>query len=350
MVKVGSFKKHFSQEIKWVCCIPACLLIISVSCTHEPEYFGINDTICFDTQVLPLIQNSCGISGCHDALTAEEGFIAVNYESILSEVEPGDPSNSKLYTVTTDIWGENLMPPDNPLSASQRNIIQIWIAQGAKNTVCDTAGSGGNGNLDDSICFVQDILPIFSSSCGTTGCHDAVTHYDSYNLTDYPSIMSDDEGIIPFDPESSKFFEVITEDDLDDRMPPPPRTALTTEQISMLRSWIEDGALNSDCPENSCDTLNTISFDGQVFPILQNNCLSCHGATSPGGGIALNNYTNVVSAVVTERSGISILVGSVRHADGFSAMPRSGNPLDECSIRTIEIWIEQGNQENKLLK
>lgn len=346
MDKSGSIKQVFPRKKKLLCSLPVCLMALAVSCTHEPEYTGINDTICFDTQVLPLIQNSCGISGCHDALTAEEDFIAVNYESILSEVKPGYPSESRLYTVTTDIWGENFMPPDNPLSASQRNIIQIWIAQGAKNTVCDTTGSGGNGDPEDSVCFVQDILPVFSSSCGTTGCHDAVTHYEGYILTDYPSIMSDAEGIVPSDAEGSKFFEVIVEDNPDDRMPPPPRTALTAGQIAMLRSWIDDGALNSDCPENSCDTLNTISFSGQVFPILQNNCISCHGATSPGGGIALNNYANVVSAVETERSGISILVGSVRHIDGFSAMPKMSNPLDECSIRIIELWVDQGNQDN----
>lgn len=330
------------------------LLSISISCTHEPEDFGLNDTICFDTQVLPLLQNSCGISGCHDVQSAEEGFIAVDYESILKAVKPGEPRQSKLYSVLTDIWSEHFMPPDKPLTPEQRNIIQLWIAQGAMNTVCETTNPIGNGegnenpdpiDYGDSICFVQNILPVFLSSCGTTGCHDAATHKDGYTLIDYTSIMSDNEGIIPNNPGESKFYKVVTEDEPGDIMPPPPRTPLTTEQIANLRKWIEDGALNSDCPDSSCDTSDIISFSTQVYPILQKNCTSCHSSTLANGGVKLNNYANVQTTAEAERSGISILTGSIRGLNDFADMPPN-NQLDECSIRIIELWIQQGVLNN----
>ena len=325
------------------------LLIFSsvsfLSCSHEPADFLLNDTICFDTQVLPLLQNSCGTTGCHDAETAEEGFMVIGYESIITAVNPGEPRKSKLYTSTTNIWSDDMMPPDNPLSAEQRNIIQIWILQGAKNTVCDTVEGSGSHGIGDTICFQQHILPIFTSGCGTTGCHDAASHAEGYILTSYLSIMDDPEGIVPGNANNSEIFEVITKEEEGDRMPPPPRAPLTNEQINMIRSWINSGALNSDCPDSSCDTVSAISFSTQVYPILQNNCTSCHTPPSGSGGIFLNNHSNVVATAGTERGGITLLQGSIRHYAEFAYMPPSST-LNECSIRIIEQWIDQGMSDN----
>ena len=140
-------------------------------------------------------------------------------------------------------------------------------------------------------------------------------------------------------------MEVITESESDDRMPPPPRAPLSAAQVSMLQTWINEGALNSNCPDATCDTTGTISFSEQVFPILQNNCISCHNSTLANGGVLLNNYTNVKTAAETERSGTSLLIGAIRRLNNFSAMPPS-NTLDECAIRTIERWVEQGIMNN----
>lgn len=115
--------------------LPWLFLASLPSCTHEPENLEGLDTVCFDTQVLPIIQTSCGIAGCHDG--SEEGFLAADYFSIMESVTPGDARASELYKVITDINGENMMPPDRPLTQEQRNIIQVWIAQGAENSQCN---------------------------------------------------------------------------------------------------------------------------------------------------------------------------------------------------------------------
>jgi len=320
------------------------VLVLNSSCTHEPVNLNDLDTVCFDSQILPLLQNSCGTAGCHDAANGEVDFVTTNYESILQAVKPGDPKGSKLYTVLIDIWGENLMPPDNPLSITDRNLIQLWIAQGALKTECGIDTNDGNPN-PDTLCFVQDILPIFLSACATTGCHDAITHIEDYNLSSYTTIMSNPEGIVPYYPGSSKIYEVVTENESDDRMPPPPRAALTSDQIENLRTWILEGALNSDCPQTTCDTVSAISFSNQVFPIVENNCLSCHSSTPANGGVLLNSYENVREAAITERNGTSLIIGAIRNLNGFSPMP-PGNPMSTCSIRIIELWIEQGTQNN----
>jgi uncharacterized membrane protein len=107
-----------------------------ISCKHDPLILADIDTVCFESQVLPVLQTSCGIQGCHDAATASEEFVAVSYESVISYVSPNNARGSLLYTVITDINAEHFMPPGRPLTQEQRTIIHLWIAQGAMNTKC----------------------------------------------------------------------------------------------------------------------------------------------------------------------------------------------------------------------
>lgn len=325
-----------------------------ISCTHDPVFISEPDTICFEKQILPVMQNSCAMSGCHDATTSAEGLTLTDYGSIVQIVLPGDVRGSKLYQVITDIWSENMMPPDRPLTLEQRTAIHLWIAQGAKNTTCselppDTTGNGPNGNnhlSGDTICFVQDILPVFVASCAVSGCHNATTRRDGYVLTTYATITDIQESILPFDPDASKLFKVITEDDPGDRMPPPPLTALSLDQIQKLRKWIEEGALNSDCPESTCDTTGIIGFSSRILPIVQTYCVNCHNSTNPRGDVNLDNYTGVKALADIQINGIPVLAGTIRKLNGFTPMPPDGSSVPECDIRQIEIWIDQGKQNN----
>ena len=177
--------------------------------------------------MLPIIQTSCGISGCHDG--SAEGFLATDYASIMRSVVPGDPRGSTLYSVITKNGGEaGMMPPDRPLTKEQRTIIHVWIAQGAENNNCsDGNPDGGTGSVD-SICFVQKILPIFIANCSMTDCHDGLSQgeEDLYALNSYASIR---QHVDPFNPNDSKVYEVLFASG-EDRMPPSPRTPLTTLQ------------------------------------------------------------------------------------------------------------------------
>ena len=326
------------------------VLIVSFSplysCKQEPVYIEELDTVCFDSQVLPILQTSCAISGCHDAGSASEGFISTNYESITQAVNPGDANGSLLYQVITDINGESMMPPDGPLSKEQRMLIHIWIAQGALNTLCGSVINPPTDTItSDTLCFVQDILPVLLSNCGTIGCHDATSHTDGYILISYNTLMLQDESIIPYNPAESEIYEAITETDDDDRMPPPPRSPLSLEQKEILRKWITAGAFNSDCPQSACDTVTVISFSNTVNPVIQTNCVGCHNDSQSNGGVNLNGYQQVKYYAETLRNNKSMLTGTIRKLTGFAAMPPTGS-LSACSIRQIELWIEQGKQSN----
>lgn len=280
---------------------------------------------------------------CHGS-GGEGGFNPNSYSGIIRIVKAGDAANSKLYEVITNSGGEGMMPPNQPLNKDQRTLILVWIEQGAQNTTCDTTGGGGGGGPQynmDTICFTQNIAPIFQSNCGKTGCHDATSHQGDYVLTNYNTVMQNGEGIIPYYPNSSKIYQVTSTTAGEDIMPPSPNPPLTTAQRELLRQWIADGALNSNCPWTTCDTTGTLTYTANVAPLIQINCVGCHNATNASGSVDLSSYTQVKYYSETLRNGTPIILGATKHISGFVPMPPSGM-LSTCQIRTIELWISQG--------
>ncbi len=90
-----------------------------------------------------------------------------------------------------------------------------------------------------------------------------------------------------------------------------------------------------------CDTVS-VTFDADIYPLLNNSCLSCHSnntAPSFGNNIALENYSDVVS-----RS--DQVLGSVRHTSGYSPMPKNGGMVSSCFILKLETWINRGMPRN----
>lgn len=113
------------------------------SCTHNADLTGLPQ-VCFERDVLPIYTNSCAISGCHDG-KGEAGPALNNYTNIVNTVVPGSPGTSSSYQAITSTWGENKMPPDQPISIDNRTMIRVWIEQGALNTVCKAAKTADDG-------------------------------------------------------------------------------------------------------------------------------------------------------------------------------------------------------------
>jgi mono/diheme cytochrome c family protein len=88
-----------------------------------------------------------------------------------------------------------------------------------------------------------------------------------------------------------------------------------------------------DTDNTPCDTSN-ITYPGTVYPILEQNCISCHSGPDPKASLDFTDYNRV--AFVAENGA---LLGAIKHLDGYLAMPQLALMLDECKIRQIEIWI-----------
>jgi hypothetical protein len=126
------------------------------------------DTIvCFETEILPLFQSSCAMSGCHDAITHEEGIRLYTYSGIMQEIVPFQPTEGDIMESITDNDPDKIMPPPphSPLSSTQIALIEQWIMQGAQNTT-DCAGSACDST---AFAYSADIVPIMSTFCN--GCH-----------------------------------------------------------------------------------------------------------------------------------------------------------------------------------
>jgi hypothetical protein len=117
-------------------CGLALLSFSLTSCKHEPELPPGTPTVCFDNDVMLIINSNCNVPGCHGS---GEGPRLSTYDEVSKLVTAGKPMQSKLHKVITahsNLMG--LMPPKpkSALTSSQIDVIDIWILQGANHTTC----------------------------------------------------------------------------------------------------------------------------------------------------------------------------------------------------------------------
>lgn len=214
-----------------------------------------------------------------------------------------------------------------------------WVPANFNPNPDDTTTTSSSCN-PDTVYFVNDVLPIFGSSCAMSGCHDEITAEDGVILTDYFHILSTGD-IEPGDPNHSEVYEVLFESGNDMMPPASSGITLTADQKNAIYTWILQGAQNNACSESSCDSTN-VSYAADVRPIFELHCLGCHtGSAISGGGIPFDTYTQVAAYVNNGR-----LIGAINHQPGFSFMPQGQPKLDDCKIATITNWIAEGTQDN----
>ncbi len=147
-----------------------------------PEFKCSHDTIYFRNSVLPVIISGCAKTGCHDEATHKASITLENYSQIVSHVIPFDPQGSKLYKVLFSNSGER-MPPGTPLVIDQKSIIYWWIAQGAFNNKCDSAGCDST-----NVTYAASIAPICAAWC--TGCHGGSNPANGLSLETYDEVAA----------------------------------------------------------------------------------------------------------------------------------------------------------------
>ena len=186
------------------------------------------------------------------------------------------------------------------------------------------------------ICFETEILPIFVSNCAMSGCHNSTDKADGYDLTNYDGIMT---GITAFNASDSKHIQYMERTD-DERMPVPPQAPVDAASIALIKAWINKGAPNTvDCQANNCDSISNVSYSNTVLPIINANCLGCHGANGGGG----HNYSTYGGIKASADNGS--LLGSINHQSPYAPMPVNGK-LSNCDIKKIEVWINEGAAQN----
>ena len=121
-------------------------------------------------------------------------------------------------------------------------------------------------------------------------------------------------------------------------------TYLTQYMPAPLKRWALLGAVNAAVP-------NADSFYAkQIHPILDANCVGCHGASKTEGGLRLDTYEMLMKGgkdgpvLLPSRADNSLLIQRVTlPSNNQHFMPAEGRPpLKPDQITSIRAWVNQG--------
>jgi hypothetical protein len=187
------------------------------------------DTVYFQNSVLPLLNSSCAMSGCHDATSHRSGIILNSYASITSAgVKPGNPNGSRIYTVLSATGGDRMPPAPNPaFTQAQKDIVSKWILQGALNNSCNACDTA-------TFTFAGAVGPIMNNYC--KGCHNPNSLGGGYDLSTYAGV----KAVVA----SGRLMGSINHTAGYSAMPLG-SSQLSSCQITQIQKWIDAGTLNN---------------------------------------------------------------------------------------------------------
>lgn len=191
------------------------------------------DTVYFNKDILPLLNSSCAMPGCHDQVTHAEGVILTNYNSIITtgEIIPYDPGNSKVYEKVIDSDPNDRMPPPpaSPLSSAQIEKIRKWISQGAKNNQCN------EGSCDSvNVTYSSTLKPMIQTYCGN--CHTAQNPGGGFDLSTQTGLANAAN--------SGRLMGAVKQESGYSPMPKG-QNKLSSCSITQIQKWISDGTPNN---------------------------------------------------------------------------------------------------------
>ena len=96
-------------------------------------------------------------------------------------------------------------------------------------------------------------------------------------------------------------------------------------------------------------SLFSVDFETKVRPVLEANCIDCHGADKPKARlqvdqrpVLLQGGDSGLPAIVPGSPEKSHLIELLKSEDADERMPRKADPLSAADIALLEKWIEEG--------
>ncbi|MEW5979803.1 MAG: DUF1553 domain-containing protein [Acidobacteriota bacterium] len=218
--------------------------------------------------------------------------------------------------------------------------------------------------------FVSDIQPILERAC--LRCHGSAVSLSGFRLDNRVDAMKGGSlgaDVVSGQSGQSRMIHLVARLVPELEMPPKGEgEALTREEISLLRAWIDQGvnwpeglilkprSLEAEAVASSPtgpDRLpppasRRVDFVRDIRPILSRKCYTCHGATQQSNQLRWDvkaaAFKGGVSGRAFEpgRSGESLMIRLVSEAEPGRFMPLRGERLTAEEIGLLRAWIDQG--------
>lgn len=200
--------------------------------------------------------------------------------------------------------------------------------------------------------FSTHVQPILEAAC--VNCHNEEKQKGDVGMHSLEAMLASEgeafgPALVKGDVEKSGIYQTCVLPEDDDYFMPTKGGPLATEQLQILAAWIAGGAeWKADVVLESQPRMN---FEEHIQPILEENCISCHGPDKDKAGLRMHTKE---LAFTTGDGGPSLVPfdagGSTSYtlctlgADDEDLMPpaKSGGPLPDEQIEQLRLWINQG--------
>ena len=196
----------------------------------------------------------------------------------------------------------------------------------------------------EPVSFEREVLPLLEKYCNE--CHHPHETSGGLDLTQLSTMLrgGDDLGpaIVPSKPGESPLIHVLHEGG--EYCMPKDRDPLSKDEISLLKKWIAEGAVD-DTPTFAVDEI--AFFESDIRPILIERCLNCHAGEDAESGLQLTSRQSILRggehgpAAISGDPSSSLLIAAVKQA-GKLKMPRGGDRLNDGQVAALETWIRKG--------
>lgn len=213
--------------------IPIILFAIIFSCKREPQIPTVD--ICYDTQIEPILNNSCATSGCHNAESNQGGYAFTNYENAMKGVIAGNYKESVIFKAIEKQSGSH-----KGISYSDINSIKIWIKNGASGKICLPPAPVIEVCDTNKFTFSETIKPILKENCYP--CHSEANHNTSgsnLNFEDFATLKDFADTTY-----NSNIYAVVAHLPFANQMPKNGQK-LDPCKILQIKKWVYAGAPNN---------------------------------------------------------------------------------------------------------
>jgi len=242
----------------------------------NPPAAAEDGAVSFVGDVAPILVQSCG--RCH-VQGSRGGFAMPNYAALMKGppigvvVFPGDPVASRLIEV---IESGDMPRGGGRMPAEQLTTLKKWVSEGAKfdgespdAPLMELAGDeaapqrperveAGAPTGKETVDFARDIAPIFVDRCN--GCHvDAMDARGDLDMSTLAQLLRGGDSGPPVQPgkgEESLLVKRLRGTE-GNRMPAGGRPPLSDEEIRLVSTWIDEGAVLK--PENDGQPLSLMA-------------------------------------------------------------------------------------------